>query len=250
MPVFFVEPGAIQGRTVAISGPLARHLNGSLRVRPGEMIWLGEAGGPRYHVRITTTARDRLGAEVVSAVPPPPVRAPRITLGLALIKSTHMDWAVQKATELGVTRLVPLITARSVVRPRAGGADNQSNRWRTIAREAAQQSMRWDIPHIVTPELFDTWCAEADRDECNLIFWEGLQGAVLRDRLRGRPRPNSVTVVIGPEGGFETREIDLAGLHGFEAVSFGPWTLRTESAVVAALAVLQYEWGEAPAMGQ
>ena len=244
MPVFFVEPGAIQRGTVSITGPLARHLSGSLRVRPGDMIWLGEAGGLRYHARITTADRDRLAAEVVAESPPPSTKVPRITLGLALVKNTHMDWAVQKATELGVARLVPLITARSVVRPRSGSTDHQTGRWQSIALEAAQQSMRWDIPVVAAPESFDAWCADADRKACRLLFWEDPCGAALRDRLRGRPQPDTIILAIGPEGGFEIGEIDLARRNGFEVVSLGPRILRTESAVVAALAVLQYEWGE------
>ncbi len=244
MPVFFVERGAAQNGKVTITGQLARHLSGSLRLRSGEMIWLGEAGGPRYHVRITTADRNRLTAEIVSESLPPAVTAPRITLGLALIKSTPMDWAVQKATELGVAHMVPLITARSVVRPRPEGTNHQTSRWQSIALEAAQQSMGWEIPVVTAPASFDAWCATADRGECRLILWEDSSAKPLRHRLRGQPRPASVTVVIGPEGGFETREIALAVRNGFEAVSLGPRILRTETAVAAALAIVQYEWGD------
>lgn len=244
MPVYFVEPDALRNGRVAIVGTLARHLSVSLRVRPGEMLWLGVADGPRYRVHITSSSRDRVEAEVVSESPPPPITTPQITLGLALIKGSHMDWAIQKSTELGVARLVPLVTARSVVRPRPGGVDHQAERWQSIAREAAQQSMRWNIPVVSPPVSFTAWCADADPGACRLLFWEDPCGATLRDRLRGKSPPDTVTMVVGPEGGFEQDEVEGAVSSGFEPVSLGPRILRTESAVLAALAVLQYEWGD------
>src|SRR3989454_12809877 len=123
MPVCSIERDAIRNGTVSIPGPWARHLKGSLRVRPGEMVWLGESGGPRYQVRITATYRDRLTGDILSESPLPPCNVPRLTVGLALINRDHMEWAIQKATELGVARLVPLLTARTVVRPKPGQAN-------------------------------------------------------------------------------------------------------------------------------
>lgn len=244
MPVFFIEREAIQGETVSITGPLARHLKGSLRTHPGENVWLAEAGGPRYEVRITAADRDRLTGRVLSEIPLPPPRLPRITVGFALIKGDGMDWAIQKATEFGAARLVPLITARTVVRPNAARAGHQTRRWRSIALEAAQQSMQWDVPAVAEPESFDAWCAESDSTACRLILWEKPRGTSLRDRLRRQPRPDSVTLAVGPEGGFEPGEIELAERRGFEAVSLGTRILRSESAVLAALAIVQYEWGD------
>jgi 16S rRNA (uracil1498-N3)-methyltransferase len=244
MPVFFVEPGAMQNGKVGVTGPLARHLSVSLRVRPGELLWLGVAGGPRYRVRITASSRDRLDTEVVSESPPPPITTPQITLGLALIQGSHMDWAIQKSTELGVARLVPVVTTRSVVRPRPGSADHQAERWQRIAREAAQQSMRWNIPEVATPASFNAWCAEGDPGASKLLFWEDPRGTTLREHLRGKSKPDSVMMAVGPEGGFEHDEVEEAVRNGFELVSLGPRILRTESAVLAALAILQYEWGD------
>jgi len=243
MPVFFIERDAIRNGTVSITGPLARHLKGSLRVRPGETVWLGESGGPRYQVRITAASRDRLTGDILSESAPPVRPGPRLTLGFAVIDRNHMEWAIQKATELGVARLVPLLTARTVARPAAGRANHLRTRWQRIALEAAQQSMRWDIPIVMGLVSFDAWCAEPGHDACRWLLWEAPGHTLLRDRLRGQARPDSVTLAIGPEGGFDASEVDLAGRHGFEVVSLGDRILRAESAVLAALAIVQYEWG-------
>ena len=243
MPVFFVERGTIRDGTVSITGPLARHLQGSLRVRPGETVWLGESGGPRYQIRITATDRDCLTGDILSESAPPPRNAPRLTVGLALINRDRMEWAIQKATELGIARLVPLITARTVVRLKAGRAHQLITRWQSIALEAAQQSMRWDVPIMTEPVPFDDWCASPGLDARRWILWEAPGRTLLRDRLRGQLRPDSVTLAIGPEGGFDASEVELAERHGFEVVSLGDRILRAESAVLAALAIVQYEWG-------
>jgi 16S rRNA (uracil1498-N3)-methyltransferase len=243
VPVYFIEREATGNGTVSVTGPLARHLKASLRVRPGETVWLGESGGPRYEVRITATDRDRLTGNILSESAPPPRTGPRLTVGLALIDRDHMEWAIQKATELGVARLVPLLTARTVVRPKAGRASSQLTRWQRIALEAAQQSMRWTIPAVMAPVSFDTWCADSGQGDCRWLLWEKPGRTLLRNRLRGQPRPDSVTLTIGPEGGFDASEVELAERHGFEVVSLGSQILRTESAVLAALAIVQYEWG-------
>ncbi len=243
MPVFFIERGAIRDGTVSVTGPLARHLKGSLRIRPGETVWLGESGGPRYQVRITATDRDRLTGDILSETAPPLQACPRLTLGLALINRDHMEWAIQKATELGIARLVPLFTARTVVRPKAGGANRLLTRWQSIALEAAQQSMRWDVPTIMAPVPFDTWCAAPGQDARRWLLWEAPGYTLLRDRLRGQARPDTVTLAIGPEGGFDASEVELAERHGFEVISLGDRILRAESAVLATLAIMQYEWG-------
>jgi 16S rRNA (uracil1498-N3)-methyltransferase len=130
------------------------------------------------------------------------------------------------------------------VRPRAGRASQQTRRWQSIALEAAQQSMRWDVSVVAEPAPFEAWCADPDRSACRLLLWERPRGLRLRDRLRGQPRPEAVALAIGPEGGFELSEIEQAVQQGFEVVSLGSRILRSESAVLAALALVQYEWDD------
>jgi 16S rRNA (uracil1498-N3)-methyltransferase len=243
MPVFFIEPGSIRDNHIVITGALGRHLVGSLRLRTDEMLWLGEPGGSRYHARVTQTEGDSLRASIISKLPCPATPGLQITLGIALVKNEHLEWAIQKATELGVSRLVPLVTRRSVVRPPVGRTSNRLTRWQTVAREAAQQSMRWEIPDVTEPEAFETWCAR-EKSTCRLLLWENPQGRLLRDSLRGIPNPETIAVAIGPEGGFDDQEVTRAQHKGFETVSLGPRILRTETAVLATLAIIQHEWAD------
>ena len=244
MPVFFIEPDAIRDNHIIIAGSLGHHLVDSLRVQKGEQLWFAEPGGPRYHAQVTRVERRQLTASIISQFHPPLPPGPHITLGIALIKNEHLEWAIQKATELGVARFMPLVTHRVVVRPRAQRAANRIARWQSIAREAAQQSMRWDIPEVTPPEPFENWCARQRQAECRLLLWENPQGSVLGETLRDRPKPKTVALAIGPEGGYDKDEVKLAQDQGFEVVSLGPRILRTESAAIAALTILQYEWGD------
>jgi 16S rRNA (uracil1498-N3)-methyltransferase len=244
MPLFFIEPGVVDDDQVTISGPLGHHLVESLRLRDGEEIWLAEPAGPRYQARVLGTKRGTLTAQILSVSSPPLPASPRITTAIALIKSDHMAWAIQKATELGVAEIVPLITRRTIVRPEENRSASRTGRWQSIAREAAQQSMRWDIPTVTQPVPFDHWCETTKvRPSCRLLLWEKPGGCLLRDKLRQMAKPDSITLAVGPEGGFETDELEKASENGFEPVSLGSRIVRTETAVLAALAILQYEWG-------
>ena len=241
MPVYFIEPEAIQGERVAVAGPLAHHLVESLRIQSGEELWFGHSGGSRFRARVLDADAGRLTAHILATSVPPPISSPQITLGLALIKNEHMDWAMQKATELGVARLTPLMTSRTVIRPRAERLSHRMARWRAIAREAAQQSMRWEIPEVTEPESFEIWCERQQKVNCRLLLWENPEGSLLKGLLRGRSRPETIAVAIGPEGGFDDQEVTKAQQKGFETVSLGSRILRTETAVLATLAVIQYE---------
>ncbi len=244
MPVFFIEPEALQNDGIAVTGALAHHLIDSLRVQPGEELWLGLSRGPRFRIRVLRVEPGQLTARILFTSNPPIRALPLITIGLSLIKNEHMDWAIQKATELGVTRLVPLTTMRSVIRLPAERIPHRTDRWQTIAHEAAQQSMRWDIPEVTAPISLEEWCEQEHDTACRLLLWENPQGTPLRKSLRDKPNPGTLAVGVGPEGGFDAQEVTHAERYGFERVSMGPRILRTESAVLTVLAIIQYEWGD------
>jgi len=244
MPVFFIDPESLQNDVIAVKSPLAHHLIESLRVQPGEEIWVGVSGGARFRARVVRVEPDRLTAHILFSCNRPSPVLPAITLGIAMIKTEHMDWAIQKATELGVTRLVPLTTMRSVIRIPAERIPHRTSRWQAIAREAAQQSMCWEIPDVTVPASLPEWCEREKETASRWLLWESPRATRLAESLRGKPKPESIAIGIGPEGGFDIQEVTTAEHHGFEKISLGPRILRTESAVLTALAIIQYEWGD------
>ncbi len=170
----------------------------------------------------------------------------RLTLCQALPKGDKMDLIVQKATELGVARIIPMMTARTVSRPRGNHAIAKVERWRRIAQAASRQCGRITVPHI---EPIREWGTFLDLDpaagELRLVLWED-GGEEVREVLRtGMPdRSTGSWVVVGPEGGFEAEEIAALRQRGFVTVQLGRHILRTETAAMAICTLLQYELGD------
>lgn len=243
MPVFFITPSQIHDKRVTISGPLCDHLRASLRVTAGEELWVGDDARRRYRIVVESVAPRALIGRVVEEREGPPRPGWRITLGQALLKGERMDWLIQKATELGTAAIVPLVTARTVVRPRPGRLEGQQSRWQAIALEAAQQSERWDLPAVSPPcDAADFFSREAG--SIKLILAERAAGQSLF-RL---PLPSAdaglLVLAVGPEGGWTEAEIGSALANGFLPITLGERILRAETATVAALSVLQSRLGE------
>ena len=160
-----------------------------------------------------------------------------LTLAQALVKGDKFDWVVQKATELGVTRIVPLLTEHSEFR-KAEGRELRLLRWRRIALEATKQCGRRKLIELGEVQNFQQFC-ETEPNGLRLIFSErGGKG------LAQMASANSVTLAIGPEGGWSENEIKLAEIHGFVPVHLGNRILRTETAAVAAVSLAQYLFGD------
>jgi 16S rRNA (uracil1498-N3)-methyltransferase len=157
-----------------------------------------------------------------------------ITLWQAVPRGERMDLIVQKATELGVTAIVPVLAGRSVARPPA----TRAHRWQTIAQEAARQSGRADVPAVAAPRSLAEALAEpAPAGEARFVLWEAERARPLRRALEGCPA--HVALLVGPEGGFSRHEVDLAHARGFLAVGLGPRILRVETAAIVAVALVQ-----------
>ena len=169
----------------------------------------------------------------------------RITLSQALPKAGKMDFIIQKATELGVDRIVPVQSARSVSRITDDKKQQKGSRWQKIAVEAARQCGRADVP-VISPCLnFQEMIGEMGGKGFKIIFWEEETQSGLRDVLRHEKSESleKLFVVVGPEGGFLKEEVDQAREAGFQSVSLGRQILRVETAVLAILSIIQYEKG-------
>jgi 16S rRNA (uracil1498-N3)-methyltransferase len=210
-----------------------------LRKQPGDLLMLLDGRGMEYIVRIATMERSEIDTEIVE-------RRKRelptvtVTLGQGLPKSDKMDFIVQKATELGVSSLVPLVTERTIVKVK--DEEKRNERWRKIAREAAMQSGRPDIPTVKTIRSFSDFIHTLAPGPQTLFLLPWEEGTEpVKNVLRGHPDAKHVVVLIGPEGGFSKAEADAARGKGFHLVSLGRNILRTETAAIAVLSIIGYE---------
>jgi 16S rRNA (uracil1498-N3)-methyltransferase len=242
VPRVFVRPEAVDGDRVRFDVDEAHHLGRVLRLRPGGLVDATDGTGHLYTVRLV--ALDATGAwGTIEARTEPGRESPcALTLAQAILKGDRMSWLVQKATELGVARIVPVETARVVARPAGGGAIRR-DRWERIAREAVKQSGRVVVPAIDPPRAFAEVLHEVPAHDVAWVLWEG-GGAALAETAAAAGRPARVLLLVGPEGGFTAEEVALAEGAGARLVSLGPRTLRAESAGLAAVALCQYLFGD------
>lgn len=238
-PRFFISQEQIKGNEIFVTGDDVRHILTVLRMRPGDELLLLDGKGREYTVRITSTGKSEITTEILSAHERE-IRPPFITLCQGIPKADKMDWIVQKATELGVSSIIPLVTERTVVRIR--DQERRIARWQKIVREAAMQSNRADIPSIGRIVSFKDFLPTLDFRPRTLLLlpWEEATRHI-KTVLRRDVLPENIFVFIGPEGGFTAEEARAAEETGAEVVSLGSNILRTETAAVAVLSMILYE---------
>ena len=242
MPTFFVASEAINPPIVRITGPLLHHLRRSLRLQPGETLSVTDDRGIRYRTEIAEVGSQALIGRILDTTSAPGIAGASILLAQALLKGEKMDWVIQKATELGVDRIVPILATHSVVRPRADRIDHQHARWQRIALEAAQQSERWSVPAIDEPATVAELLSRSKSAASRILLAERSSGSSLA--TVPLPGPGGyIWLLIGSEGGWEEEEVAQALQHGFTAVTLGPRILRAETAAIAAVSVLQSRLG-------
>ncbi len=244
MPTFFVASDAVTPPTIRITGPLLQHLRQSLRLQPGDALTVTDEHGTRYRSTVTDVTTQQIAGRIVEAQPAPVRTTPSLILGLALLKGEKMDWTIQKATELGVDRIVPVHAAHCVVKLQPDRVDHQRSRWQRIALEAAQQSERWTIPAIDVPAtLSELFARYADCASKNILA-ERSNGPSLSGTSLPAGPDQRVILLIGPEGGWDRKELQLAREQGYCDVSLGTRILRAETAAIAAISILQSRLGE------
>jgi len=237
----YVDAPLAAGTRVILEGNAASHVTRVLRLRVGEALTLFNGAGGEYAASIEAARGGRLTVAVGEPRAVERESPLSLTLAQGVSRGERMDLVVQKATELGVSGIVPLFTERSVVRLGAQQAERKLNHWRAIAIAACEQSGRNRLPKVAPPvSLADLLRSGAEREGGRLLLSPGATS-----RLDALPRPaTSVTVLIGPEGGLTNAEQEAAVTAGFLPVRLGPRVLRTETAAIAALALLQREFGD------
>lgn len=243
MPRVFVRPEAVDADRVRLDADEARHLRRVLRLRPGAVVEATDGTGRLYTIRLVELLAEG-GWGAIEARAEPERESPcAITLAQAILKGDRMSWLIQKATELGVARIVPMETARVVARP-AIGAATRHTRWERIAREAVKQCGRVVVPVIDRPRsLVEVAHAVAAGHDVAWILWEG-GGQTLTAAAAETASPARLLLLVGPEGGFTPEEIAVAEGAGARLVSLGPRILRAESAGLTAVALGQFLFGD------
>ena len=239
MPRFFVDAPA--PGEYFLGGEAGRHGAKSLRLRPGEAVTLCDGRGTDYPSAVKEALPDGLLLAVGEPVANRAEPRTKITLCQCLPKSDKLETVVQKAVELGVHRVWPVSSVRCVSRWDQKGAEKKLARLQKIALEAAQQSGRGLVPQILPPTDLSAALAAAAREGDILFFYERAR-ASLREGLGGPG--DRLFLFVGPEGGFEPGEAELAASLGGRILSLGPRILRTETAPLAALAAILYEKGD------
>ena len=243
---FFVPTGCIDGERVTLAGNIARQLTNVLRAHPGERIVVLDGSGWEHTVTLervsSRQARGRVTERLLSKGEP----QTKIILYQAALKADRFEFVLQKGTELGVSTFVPVFCARSVPRDRAGEwTARRYQRWQRIISEAAEQSHRGSLPELVPAIDFPRACEAAEG--LALIAWEGERETGMRAALQGWKEGHAgsaVSVFTGPEGGFTQQEIEQARANGVVPVGLGVRILRAETAAIAAVAAIMYEFGE------
>lgn len=225
------------GVEVVLEGQTAHYLGKVLRLGPGAPLVLFNGDGTEYAATLTQAGKKHCtvlpGAQAWPAVE----SALHTVLGLGISRGERMDYAVQKATELGVNLIAPLFTEHCEVRLNEERKEKRQEHWQQIAISACEQSGRVRVPQVLAPQPLATWVKSSPAELC-LVLDHEQAGALGGNRPEG-----GVALLIGPEGGLAPAEIQLALAAGFKGIALGKRVLRTETAPVAALSVLQYLWG-------
>ena len=235
----FVAQPLREGDNLLLDAETSHYVRGVLRLRKGFDLTVFDGEGIEHAARVDLVARDEVRLRVGEARWPA-VESPLFThLGLGISRGERMDYAVQKATELGVSRMTPLFTEHCVVRLNEEKQETRHLHWQKVSRSACEQCGRTRPPQFDEPLGLEEWL---DRAVGLRLLFDPQGETCLRDLPA--PEAEGVTLLSGPEGGFSDRERSLARQAGFTPVRLGPRILRTETAVLAALAVVQSLWGD------
>ncbi|MFA5164365.1 MAG: 16S rRNA (uracil(1498)-N(3))-methyltransferase [Candidatus Omnitrophota bacterium] len=237
MSRFFVPKGSVSAGRITVTGEELHHARDVMRLREGDLITVFDGTGKEYTGTVDKIGRDEISA-AVSRVSEVPKERCAITLIQAIPKSSKMDLIIEKATELGVARIIPIVTSRTVVK--ISGEGNKTERWKKIAVVAAKQCGRSTFPEIAPVTGLKDSLVEAKGCEISLMpcLYEGNKR--LMDAIGGR-KAASAAVFIGPEGDFTKEEVEAAVSSGATPVILGNEVLRSETAAVAVLSIMSYE---------
>jgi len=237
---FYASPTQFQSGSVLLDLHETRHLRDVLRLREGAVVQIFDGEGKEFLCEIEQTDKKETALKIQNQIAPPAAESElNLTLAVALLKSEKFDLVVQKAVELGVTKIVPLLTKRCDIKIRdAKDFEKKSERWWKITLEAAKQSGRAKLMEIGTLFEFENFI-ELPNNDAKILFAErGGEGFA---EIKGG---KNITAITGAEGGWEDSEIEAARAEGFQIITFGGRILRAETAAITVAGILQNQYGD------
>jgi 16S rRNA (uracil1498-N3)-methyltransferase len=246
---FYAPPSAFSSEldSVNLASDEARHLRDVLRLKRGDEVYVFDGGGKEFQCRVEDIRRDSAQLKVVGEVAPARPESPMaLTLAIALLKGEKFDLVVQKATELGVSRVVPVITRHADIRLRdESDAAKRVARWQRIALEAAKQSGRAVVPEVDGPVAFASLIETTAAAGMSRLLFSERAGQSLTEAAKDIPeKVNRMTVLVGSEGGWADEELAEARDARWIIVTLGGRTLRAETAAITVTALIQHIYGD------
>ena len=241
VPRLHVEPPLAAGLRITLPQTAGHHVTKVLRLAPGDALTVFDGHGGEYRTTLVRASRGAVEVEIGAHDPVDRESALAVELGQGICKGDRMDLVVRKATELGVRTIRPIVCERTVVKLDPSRMERRMAHWRAIAVHAAQQSGRTRVPEVAEVEGLGAWLS---RDGAGPAFVLSPRAGASPSDL-ALPAPEApVRLLVGPEGGLSPREVECAEAAGFAGLRLGPRVLRTETAALVALAVLQARWGD------
>ncbi len=253
---FYAAPEDIDGSTVRLSREETHHLTRVLRLGRGDEVFVFDGCGNEYRCEVVGIETDRAQLEIIDRLADEVESPVDLTLAQALAKGEKFDLIIQKATELGVRRIAPIATEHADVKLKDEQAAKRLERWRRISLEALKQCGRRTLVEILTPLSLEEFLNASDvesKAQINsnvsrvMLVFNERGGSAIGDALADVERSDAVTALIGPEGGWSEAELDLLEKRGARFVTLGPRILRTETAAIAAVTLIEHALGDLPA---
>jgi 16S rRNA (uracil1498-N3)-methyltransferase len=239
IPRIYTAQSLVTGTQIDLDEGAARYLTSVLRMAVGQTITLFNGHGGEYSAQLTQAKKGKASAEITGFLDADRESLLELHLAIGISRGERMDWIVQKATELGINQITPLFTERCEVKLSGERLEKRIAHWQQVAISACEQAQRNSVPTINRPMAINQWIPDS----------ESSLKLVLHHRSEKRlsemaNTDNSIGLLIGPEGGLSDNEIVLAQSHQFQPLALGPRVLRTETAPLAAISIIQSVWGD------
>ena len=238
IPRIYTQQTLITGELIQLEESASHHLSKVLRMQAGRELVLFNGSGGECAATIHEVSKKYVSVLIAEHTADNRESPLHLELAIGISRGERFEWVLQKATELGVTKITPLITERTEVKVTGDRQEKMHDRWQQILVSACEQCQRNLLPILSAPVQISDWLPQVNSDLRFVLHHRDSKS------LPAEQKPKSVTLLIGPEGGLSESEIALAQAKQFNALTLGPRVLRTETAPVAAISLVQYLWGD------